>query len=77
MTSGQPDDGAAMPHTLSGPVEDYLKAIYDLELVGAPASTNDIADRMHRGERSRLLLANRAIRAYQRHKADHIIELVR
>jgi DtxR family Mn-dependent transcriptional regulator len=34
------------PHSLSGPVEDYLKAIYDLELVGAPASTNDIADRL-------------------------------
>jgi DtxR family Mn-dependent transcriptional regulator len=31
---------------LSGPVEDYLKAIYDLELVGEPASTNDIADRL-------------------------------
>lgn len=36
--------GAASP--LSGPVEDYLKAIYDLERVGAPATTNDIADRL-------------------------------
>jgi DtxR family Mn-dependent transcriptional regulator len=34
------------PVALSGPVEDYLKAIYDLELVGEPASTNDIADRL-------------------------------
>lgn len=34
------------PLSLSGPVEDYLKAIYDLELEGAPASTNDIADRL-------------------------------
>ena len=34
------------PLSLSGPVEDYLKAIYDIELVGAPASTNDIADRL-------------------------------
>jgi DtxR family Mn-dependent transcriptional regulator len=34
------------PPSLSGPVEDYLKAIYDLELVGEPASTNDIADRL-------------------------------
>lgn len=33
-------------NALTGPVEDYLKAIYDLELVGAPASTNDIADRL-------------------------------
>jgi hypothetical protein len=39
--------------------------------------TTDIANRMRRGERSRLLLANKAIRAYQRNKADHIIELVR
>ena len=31
---------------LSGPVEDYLKAIYDLERVGDPAATNDIADRL-------------------------------
>ena len=31
------------PATLSGPVEDYLKAIYDLERVGEPATTNDIA----------------------------------
>jgi DtxR family Mn-dependent transcriptional regulator len=34
------------PPALSGPVEDYLKAIYDLELLGEPASTNDIADRL-------------------------------
>ncbi len=34
------------PSTLTGPVEDYLKAIYDLERVGEPASTNDIADRL-------------------------------
>jgi DtxR family Mn-dependent transcriptional regulator len=34
------------PLSLSGPVEDYLKAIYELELVGTPASTNDIADRL-------------------------------
>jgi hypothetical protein len=39
--------------------------------------TTDIADRMRRGERSRLVLANRAILAYQRHKADQIVELVR
>ena len=33
-------------HVLSGPVEDYLKAIYDLERIGEPASTNDIATRL-------------------------------
>ena len=31
---------------LTGPVEDYLKAIYDLERVGDPATTNDIALRL-------------------------------
>ena len=31
---------------LSGPVEDYLKAIYDLERVGEAATTNDIAVRL-------------------------------
>jgi DtxR family Mn-dependent transcriptional regulator len=37
---------ASHPHPLTGPVEDYLKAIYDLERVGEPAATNDIADRL-------------------------------
>lgn len=32
--------------SLTGPVEDYLKAIYDLERVGDAASTNDIALRL-------------------------------
>ena len=36
----------AAPAPLTGPVEDYLKAIYDLERVGVPAATNDIADRL-------------------------------
>lgn len=36
----------AVTPALSGPVEDYLKVIYDLERVGTPASTNDIADRL-------------------------------
>jgi DtxR family Mn-dependent transcriptional regulator len=33
-------------HPLTGPVEDYLKAIYDLERVGESAATNDIAVRL-------------------------------
>ena len=32
--------------SLTGPVEDYLKAIYDLERIGEPATTNDIAVRL-------------------------------
>jgi len=31
---------------LTGPVEDYLKAIYDLERDDQPAATNDIAERL-------------------------------
>src|SRR5258708_34542901 len=38
--------GGSAVAPLSGPVEDYLKAIYDLERVGEPASTNDIALRL-------------------------------
>lgn len=34
------------PPPLSGPVEDYLKAIYDLERMGEAATTNDIALRL-------------------------------
>ena len=37
---------SAAPAPLSGPVEDYLKAIYDLERDEHPASTNDIAERL-------------------------------
>jgi DtxR family transcriptional regulator, Mn-dependent transcriptional regulator len=32
--------------SLTGPVEDYLKAIYDLERADQPATTNGIADRL-------------------------------
>jgi DtxR family Mn-dependent transcriptional regulator len=37
---------AAATASLSGPVEDYLKAIYDLERDEHPAATNDIAERV-------------------------------
>lgn len=37
---------ASAPAPLSGPVEDYLKAIYDLERETQPAATNDIAERL-------------------------------
>ena len=42
MTASPPS--AAQP--LSGPVEDYLKAIYDLERDAQPATTNEIAERL-------------------------------
>ena len=42
-----PDEAPPEPvGDLTAPVEDYLKAIYDLESAGAPAATNDIAQRL-------------------------------
>ena len=35
-----------MSRSLTGPVEDYLKVIYDLERAGQPATTNEIAIRL-------------------------------
>ena len=35
------------PAELTGPVEDYLKAVYDIELGGAAATTSDLATRLH------------------------------
>jgi DtxR family transcriptional regulator, Mn-dependent transcriptional regulator len=37
---------ASHPPVLTGPVEDYLKAIYDLERAVGPATTNGIALRL-------------------------------
>jgi DtxR family transcriptional regulator, Mn-dependent transcriptional regulator len=34
------------PEELTGPVEDYLKAVYDIELNGAAATTSDLASRL-------------------------------
>ena len=34
------------PEALTGPVEDYLKAVYDIELNGAAATTSDLASRL-------------------------------
>lgn len=41
--TGAPDGPTA---ALTGPVEDYLKAIYDLERAGGAAGTNDLAARL-------------------------------
>ena len=37
---------AARARGLTAPVEDYLKAVYELERVGEPASTTDLASRL-------------------------------
>ena len=44
MTPAKASKAAASAAALTGPVEDYLKAIYELERQGAPAETNAIAD---------------------------------
>lgn len=58
---------------------DYLQRTGEIEHAQRAIDflSKHIADRIRHGERSRLLLANRAIQAYQRHKADQIAELVR
>jgi hypothetical protein len=58
---------------------DYLQRTGEIEQAQPAIDflSKDIADRIRRGDRSPLLLANRAISAYQRHKAAHIVELVR
>jgi DtxR family Mn-dependent transcriptional regulator len=69
--------GDAPNATLSGPVEDYLKAIYALEeLTGAPATTSDIAERLDIAPPSvsgmlRRLAARKLIR-HERYKGVHL-----
>ncbi|HUF65332.1 MAG TPA: metal-dependent transcriptional regulator [Gemmatimonadaceae bacterium] len=41
-SAGNPGEDSS----ITGPIEDYLKAIYDIELQGGSASTNDIAARL-------------------------------
>ncbi len=43
MTPARPAPAPAPPPPLTAPVEDYLKAIYELERSGNPAGTNEIA----------------------------------
>jgi DtxR family Mn-dependent transcriptional regulator len=44
VSPAKPSKSAAAAAVLTGPVEDYLKAIYELERQGAPAETNAIAE---------------------------------
>ncbi len=46
MAAKGANDGGSRDDSITGPVEDYLKAIYDIELQGGAASTNDIAARL-------------------------------
>lgn len=60
------------PRELTAPVEDYLKAIYDIELAGAAAATNDIAQRLAIAPASVSgmvrRLAEQGLLAYERYK---------
>ena len=55
-------EGARPGDDLTGPVEDYLKAIYDIERTGAAAGTNEIA--------ARLAIAPGSVSAMVRRLAD-------
>jgi DtxR family Mn-dependent transcriptional regulator len=62
----------ALPGALTAPVEDYLKAIYDIELAGGAAATNDIAQRLAIAPASVSgmvrRLAEQGLLAYERYK---------
>lgn len=57
---------------ITGPAEDYLKAIYELELAGGAASTNDIAQRLSFAPASVTgmirRLADHGLLAYERYR---------
>ncbi|HUF30610.1 MAG TPA: metal-dependent transcriptional regulator, partial [Gemmatimonadaceae bacterium] len=63
---------AAADSVITGPAEDYLKAIYELELAGGAASTNDIAQRLSFAPASVTgmirRLADHGLLAYERYR---------
>ena len=71
-----PDEGVA--RALTAPVEDYLKAIYDIERSGDAAATNDIAHRLAIAPASVTgmvrRLADAGLLAYERYKGVRLTE---
>jgi DtxR family transcriptional regulator, Mn-dependent transcriptional regulator len=65
---------APRPEPLTGPVEDYLKAIYAFERDGRAAATNDIAQRLAIAPASVSgmvqRLADQGLVAYERYRGD-------
>ena len=63
---------------LTAPVEDYLKAIYDIELSGAAAATNDIAHRLEIAPASVSgmvrRLAEQGLLAYERYRGVRLTD---
>lgn len=69
---------SARPAELTAPVEDYLKAIYEIELGGTAAATNDIAQRLSIAPASVSgmvrRLAEQGLIAYERYRGVHLTE---
>lgn len=69
---------AARPARLTAPVEDYLKAIYGIELAGGAAGTNDIAQRLMIAPASVSgmvrRLADQGLLAYERYRGVRLTE---
>ena len=63
---------------LTAPVEDYLKAIYEAELSGAAAATNDIANRLQIAPASVTgmvrRLADQGLLAYERYRGVRLTD---
>lgn len=73
-----PRDGSERPERLTAPVEDYLKAIYAIELSGGAAGTNDIAQRLEIAPASVSgmvrRLADQGLLAYERYRGVRLTE---
>ena len=63
---------------LTAPVEDYLKAIYEIELSGSAAATNDIAHRLQIAPASVTgmvrRLADQGLLAYERYRGVRLTD---
>ena len=70
--SAKRDAAKEQESVITGPAEDYLKAIYELELAGGAASTNDIAQRLSFAPASVTgmiqRLADHGLLAYERYR---------
>ena len=79
--SGETTSRPAAPPELSGPVEDYLKAIYDIGRDAGSAATNDIAQRLSIAPASVSgmvrRLAEQGLVAYERYRGARLTALGR
>ena len=79
--SGETTSRTTAPPALSGPVEDYLKAIYDIGRDAGSAATNDIAQRLSIAPASVSgmvrRLAEQGLVAYERYRGARLTALGR